>query len=82
MISTHAGNGFGTMSAPDEITRRVIDRAWAEFREMPGMALTSAQAARLWGVEGPVAEAVLSALLEDGAVRRGRDGRYRLARES
>ena len=70
------------MSAPDESAQRLIERAWAEFREMPGMSLTAAQAARLWGVEAATAGAILAALVDAGAVTRGRDGRYRVARES
>ena len=53
-------------------------RARAEFREMPGMCLTTAQAARLWQLSPARAEELLSELVQSGFLIR-RDGqRYRL----
>lgn len=53
-------------------------RARAEFREMPGMCLTTAQAARLWQLSPARAEELLSELVKSGFLVR-RDGqRYRL----
>ena len=53
-------------------------RARAEFREMPGMCLTTAQAARLWQLSPARAEELLSELVQSGFLVR-RDGqRYRL----
>jgi DNA-binding IclR family transcriptional regulator len=53
-------------------------RARAEFREMPGMCLTTAQAARLWQLSPARAEELLSQLVEAGFLVR-RDGeRYGL----
>jgi hypothetical protein len=53
-------------------------RARAEFREMPGMCLTTAQAARLWQLSPDRAEELLSELVQAGFLVR-RDGqRYRL----
>ena len=53
-------------------------RARAEFREMPGMCLTTAQAARLWQLSPARAEELLSELVKSGFLIR-RDGqRYRL----
>ena len=53
-------------------------RARAEFREMPGMCLTTAQAARLWQLSPDRAEELLSELVSAGFLVR-RDGqRYRL----
>jgi hypothetical protein len=53
-------------------------RARAEFREMPGMCLTTAQAARLWQLSPARAEELLSELVQAGFLVR-RDGqRYRL----
>jgi DNA-binding IclR family transcriptional regulator len=53
-------------------------RARAEFREMPGMCLTTAQAARLWQLSPARAEELLSDLVQAGFLVR-RDGqRYRL----
>ncbi len=53
-------------------------RARAEFREMPGMCLTTAQDARLWQLSPARAEELLSELVQAGFLVR-RDGqRYRL----
>lgn len=53
-------------------------RARAEFREMPGMCLTTAQAARLWQLSPDEAQALLLELVQAGFLVR-RDGqRYRL----
>lgn len=53
-------------------------RARAEFREMPGMCLTTAQAARLWQLSPARAEELLTELVQAGFLVR-RDGqRYRL----
>ena len=41
------------------IARRVRE----EFREMPGLRLTPAQATRLWGLEGETCRAVIEALV-------------------
>ena len=59
---------------PEELTTR----ARAEFKEMPGMCLTTAQAARLWKLSPARAEELLSELVQSGFLIR-RDGqRYRL----
>lgn len=53
-------------------------RARAEFREMPGMCLTTAQAARLWQLTPDEAQELLLDLVKAGFLVR-RDGqRYRL----
>jgi hypothetical protein len=41
-----------------------VRRAEAEFREMPGLKVTEAQAARLWSCDARVASAVLARLTE------------------
>jgi hypothetical protein len=43
----------------EQIVRRVRE----EFREMPGLRLTPAQATRLWGVEHEVCRAVIDTLV-------------------
>jgi DNA-binding IclR family transcriptional regulator len=56
----------------------LAQRARAEFREMPGMSLTTAQAARLWQLSPDTAEVLLAELVQAGFLVR-RDGqRYRL----
>ena len=41
----------------------VIHRIQAEFREMPGLRLTPAQATRLWGLEHETCRAVIDSLV-------------------
>jgi Fic family protein len=53
-------------------------RARAEFREMPGMCLTTAQAARLWQVSPARAEELLRELVQSGFLVRKEGQRYRL----
>ena len=44
----------------------LIGRARGEFTEMPGMRLTSRQAARLWGLDAVTSERLLGALVGAG----------------
>jgi DNA-binding IclR family transcriptional regulator len=53
-------------------------RARAEFREMPGMCLTTAQAARLWQLSPARAEELLTDLVQAGFLVRKDGQRYRL----
>ena len=53
-------------------------RARAEFREMPGMCLTTAQAARLWQLSPARAEELLSELVQSGFLVRREGQSYRL----
>ena len=49
----------------DLVTRRVRE----EFREMPGLRLTPAQATRLWGLEHDVCRQVIDALIAAAYLR-------------
>jgi hypothetical protein len=52
--------------------RRLRARVAGEFREMPGLTLTLAQASRLFSLEADRCERVLGALVQHGVlVRRG-----------
>ena len=53
-----------------------IGRIDSEYREMPGLRLTLAQAARLWGLQAPQCRALLGALVERGILRETPDGLY------
>ncbi len=55
---------------------RLLRRVREEFREMPGMRLTDVQSARLFGLNGAVCTRVLAALMSEGALWKGADGRY------
>jgi hypothetical protein len=53
----------------------MLQRIRGEFREMPGLKLTIAQAARLWHLDPASSREFLDALVVDGILRR-RDGVY------
>jgi hypothetical protein len=58
-------------------------RARSEFLEMPGLRLTIAQAARLWGLDRMTSECLLNCLVATGFLWRRRDGAYlRVSAES
>jgi hypothetical protein len=63
-------------------TRALItERVRGEFREMPGLTLTLAQAVRLWSLDAATCADVLSQLVDSGFLCRRADGTYcRLAR--
>jgi hypothetical protein len=54
---------------------RLVDRVRGEFNEMPGMQLTEAQAARLWGVEPTACRSVVEVLVGTEFLRRTPSGR-------
>jgi hypothetical protein len=47
-----------------------------EFRRLPTLALTAAQARRLWSLEPGICTQLLERLVEDGVLARRDDGRY------
>ncbi len=47
----------------------LVDRIRGEFTEMPGLQLTMAQAARLWGMELAVCQRVIDALVDASFLR-------------
>ena len=49
----------------DAVVRRVRE----EFREMPGLRLTPAQATRLWGLEHEICRAVIERLVASAFLR-------------
>jgi hypothetical protein len=54
----------------------ILHRIRCEFREMPGLKVTIAQATRLWHLDPLTSEAFLNALVGDGLLRRNADGAY------
>ena len=50
--------------------RTLWERVQGEYREMPGLQLTLAQASRLWNTNITVSQAVLDALVETAFLRR------------
>jgi hypothetical protein len=51
----------------------------AEYREIPGLKLTRAQAQRLWGLDAETCEAMLDALIDARVLRRTSRDAYVLA---
>lgn len=60
----------------------VLRRIAGEYREMPGLMLTVAQASRLWAFDLASSQAALESLVELGVLRRTRDGFYGLRSDS
>jgi predicted transcriptional regulator of viral defense system len=60
-----------TQTAPS-----ILERARAEYLEMPGLCLTVPQAARLLGVDVRESQRVLSQLESSGLLRRNEKGLY------
>jgi hypothetical protein len=54
----------------------LLTRIRGEYREMPGLGLTLAQAARLFGLDPTTCEAVLQRLVTEQSVYQMRDGRF------
>jgi hypothetical protein len=63
------------MSTRKEDLGRLIERVRGEFNEMPGMQLTEAQAARLWGLEPTACRGVVEHLVGAEFLRRTPSGR-------
>jgi histidinol-phosphate/aromatic aminotransferase/cobyric acid decarboxylase-like protein len=51
-------------------------RIRAEYREMPGLKLTAAQASRFWNLARHESDELLEALTAQGVLLRTRDGHY------
>ena len=55
---------------------KLTQRIREEFEESPGLRVTIDEGARFWGLDAHTCELVLSELLTDGFLARGRDHRY------
>jgi hypothetical protein len=64
-------------TAPTTTTiRDVVQRVQGEYRDMPGLKLTEAQAQRLLGIERDTCSVVLSTLIHRRFLRRTANGLY------
>jgi len=54
----------------------VLARIRGEYREMPGLRLTIAQARRLWGLDTCACESALRELVDAQFLRLAQDGRF------
>jgi hypothetical protein len=69
--------GLPRLERRDLVRRAAIERRIAaEFRDMPGLILTVAQASRLLGVDVRACERILASLERDGLLRRNTSGTY------
>ena len=69
-----------TRERRDYESRMLLEqRVLAEFREMPCMRLTAAQAERLFGLRADISQRVIETLIHDGRLRRDDEGRYAAA---
>jgi hypothetical protein len=64
------------MLLPSTSTNLITDRVRGEFREMPGLTLTLAQAGRLWSLDTPTCDQVLSQLVQAGYLCRNTSGAF------
>ena len=53
---------------------QITERVRGEFRELPGLTLTLAQAERLWSLDTPTCREVLGELVRSGYLRCKSDG--------
>jgi hypothetical protein len=53
----------------DMEARALLERVRGEFNEMPGLQLTMAQAARLWGMDQNACRTVIEALVDAAFLR-------------
>ena len=58
---------------------RMLRRVQAEYLEMPGLRLSSAQAQRLWGLDRRTCEDLLVALTDAHFLSRTKDGSFVLS---
>jgi hypothetical protein len=65
----------GSACVDDGVRRR----AEAEYLEMPGLKLTSRQAARLWQLDQAASTRLLDSMVESGVLDRAKDGAYILS---
>ena len=62
--------------ATQQTREDALRRVQGEYIEMPGLRLTTAQAQRLWGLDGAVCAALLDALVDAKFLFRTRDGAF------
>jgi hypothetical protein len=66
----------GAEWARDEGVTRLLHRIRSEYLEMPGLRLTPAQAARLWGMDPQHSQQLLDSLMMAGFLFKNGQGAY------
>ena len=69
-----------SVSTESSVMQQMLTRVRGEFLEMPGLRLRVEQAQRLWGLDRPTCEALLTLLVEAKFLRRDADAAYGLPR--
>ena len=69
-----------TTQATPQAAGDLVRRVESEYREMPGLSLTVAQAQRLWGMDHATCERVLTLLVTRRVLKRTPAGTYLRAR--
>ncbi len=67
------------MDVPEPVLTRFLNRVRGEYLEMPGLKLTVSQAQRLWSMDRPMCERLLTSLVRSNFLTRTRDGAFILA---
>jgi hypothetical protein len=67
------------MAPATTVDDQVLTRVRAEYLEMPGLRLTSAQAQRLWGLDPRTCDELLTTLTSDRFLAQTRDGSFVLS---
>lgn len=60
-------------------TESLLRRIRSEFLEMPGLSLTTSQAARLWNLDPQTSQIALHMLVDSGFLMQARNGQYIVA---
>ncbi len=67
MLTERIGTSAGGRARTD--IGELLHRIRCEYREMPGLCLTEAQAGRLWGLDNDTCTVVLTTLVEQRVLR-------------
>lgn len=70
------GSLSSELSVQPDAKALITERVRGEFREMPGLTLTLAQAGRLWSLDQVTCSEVLGQLVEAGFLRKRPDGSF------
>jgi hypothetical protein len=76
MLQITGSSSASDILAPPDLHAVISERVRGEFREMPGLTLTLAQARRLWSLDTATCTEVLSQLVNSGFLCRRRDGAF------
>ena len=76
MLQLRASTSSSELAVQRDRTTAMAERIRGEFREMPGLTLTLAQACRLWTLDQNTCREVLSQLVDAAYLSRRPDGAF------